>query len=496
MTSGVGERRARALRAALGDPAAFGRILDRPLRPYQLAAARAILGSVAERRGLSISVMFARQAGKNELSAQVECLLLNRHQRVVGAQLVKAAPTFEPQTVNSLLRLERCLDNPLNRGRWRRERGYVVRLGAARTLFFSAGPAANVVGATANVLLECDEAQDVDPEKWTKEFLPMGATTNVTRAYYGTPWSEDTLLARIVAENREAERKDGVRRHFAAPWWVVAEHLPEYGRYVEAERERLGASHPLFRTQYALETIAGGGRLLSAGQLAQLRGDHPPETRRSDDATYVAGIDVAGESEVAADAALRSVQPRRDSTVVTIARVERRELAGIAEPYLRVVALYWWTGRDHRSQLAGLLDLLQNVWGVARVAVDGTGVGAGVASFLQAALGAEACEVVHFSAARKSELGYGLLAAVNAGRVKVYRGDADDEPLAELWRELEECRYEVRANQQLGFFVPEAAGHDDFVVSAALCVAAAGGSGVASAGATVHAKPAYSNERW
>jgi hypothetical protein len=120
-----------ALRVALGDPEPFGRVLGRPLRPYQVAAARAILGSVVGRRGLSISVMFARQAGKNELSAQVECLLLTRHQRTPGAQLVKAAPTFQPQVVNSLLRLERCLNNPLGRGRWRRERGYILRLGEA-----------------------------------------------------------------------------------------------------------------------------------------------------------------------------------------------------------------------------------------------------------------------------------------------------------------------------------------------------------------------------
>ncbi len=49
-----------------------------PLRPYQLEPFRAIWRSVRERAGLSFSVMMARQAGKNELSAQLEVWLLLR----------------------------------------------------------------------------------------------------------------------------------------------------------------------------------------------------------------------------------------------------------------------------------------------------------------------------------------------------------------------------------------------------------------------------------
>ena len=47
-----------------------------PLRDYQCEAARAIVASVAAREGRSFSVQIARQGGKNELSAQVELLLL------------------------------------------------------------------------------------------------------------------------------------------------------------------------------------------------------------------------------------------------------------------------------------------------------------------------------------------------------------------------------------------------------------------------------------
>src|SRR5207244_2816487 len=104
--------------------------------------------------------------------------LLTMRARAGGA-IVKAAPTFRPQVVNSMLRLKEVLNNPLAEvipveG----EHGYILRLDQARVLFLSAEPSASVVGATASILLEVDEAQDVDPEKHDRDFAPMAAATN------------------------------------------------------------------------------------------------------------------------------------------------------------------------------------------------------------------------------------------------------------------------------------------------------------------------------
>ena len=486
-----------ALTAILRDIGLFSaHVIRTPLRPYQLEPARAIADSVLHGRGLAFTLMFSRQAGKNEVSGQLEAYLLTIHQRV-GGTIVKAAPTFRPQLVNSMMRLHRCLNNPWTKGLTRQELHYIIKCDNARCLFLSASADANVVGATASIAMEFDEAQDILIDKHDKDFMPMGATRNATRVYYGTAWTEDTLLYRQVEAAKEAHARDGIRRHFEVPWGVVAEQNPAYGRYVEAEKARLGETHPLFRTQYLLQTIAGGGRFLSDQQLAQAQGEHQREHRRSDDATYVAGIDVAGEDEEAADAALRSLKPRRDSTVVTIAELDLSTISDlVTEPRLLVRDFYWWTGRGHREQFEQLLDLLANVWGVSRVCVDATGVGAGVASFLLSALGESTCEPVTFSSTVKSSLGFDLLAAVNGGRLKLYHEDPAGPELTEFRAEAEAARYDVRGNQLLQWYVPADRGHDDFLTSAALAVRAAAGYGVAPAAGQVRADVYQEGQRW
>lgn len=495
------------------DPALFSRfVIGRELRPYQLEVVRAVLASVWGKRGLTFTVMLGRQMGKNELSAHLECYLLNLFRRRGGA-LIKAAPTFRPQAVLSRRRLREVLDNPWNRRGYRLQGGYTFELGRARLTLLSGAPEANVVGATANVLLEIDEAQDFSPEKYDRDFRPMGATANVTTVLYGTAWTEDGLLEREKRHNLESARQDGVRRHFQYDWRTLAALSPEYGAYVEGERDRLGKRHPLFRTQYELEVLHDEGRLLSAEQRAQLWGEHERQTVPRPGARYVAGVDWAGgpsaltacqEGETLrfaqgdalreggiSDTAVRRREPGRDSTVVTIGEVAHSPEGG-RFPTLRVVQHYWWTGRPQVEAYAQLLDLLRT-WDVRRVAVDATGMGAGTADFLEAELGERVDKVV-FTQGSKSRLGYELLAAVNRGGLKVYRKDGSPEA-GEFRRQMAAARADLRANRTLSFYVPEAEGHDDFVMSLALCLRAAGETSVAPAG-TVLAAGDVLEEEW
>ena len=443
------------------------------LRPYQQEVAQAVLSSVFEKKGFTFSVEMARQAGKNELSSQLELLLLTLYM-ADPKNLVKCSPTFKPQTVISMMRLKDRLNDAGFGGIWTSELGYIIRLGYARVIFLSADESSNVVGNTAHILLEIDESQDVSKEKYTKEFKPMGATTNVTTVHYGTTWDDSTLLEEVKQTNLELERADGLKRHFRYDWQEVAKYNPEYLAYVEAERERLGEDHPLFLTQYRLLPIRGGGGFLTYEQRAQLQGDHPRLRTPDPGLTYVAGIDLAGEAEEAEDAVLRSLKPRRDSTVVTIGELDWS--AGETpdpnkQPRIKVVEHYRWTGKKHPELYPQLVDILKNVWKCKKIVVDATGVGQPVASFLKGALGSRV-EPFTFSTPSKSELGFGLLAAINSGRLKMYRGDGSDE-FKEFWFEMERAKSQYRPSQTINFYVDPGEGHDDFLMSLALLVKAA-----------------------
>ncbi len=447
------------------------RIKINRLRPYQREVALAILDSVFGKKGLTFSVEIARQGGKNELSAQLELLLLTLFM-AKPQNLVKCAPTFKPQTVISMMRLKDRLNEAGFNSIWIAELGYIIRLGNARAIFLSADESANVVGNTAHILLEIDESQDVSKEKYTKEFKPMGATTNVTTVHYGTTWDDATLLEEVKQTNLELERLSGVKRHFRYDWQEIAKHNPDYLAYVEAERERLGENHPLFLTQYQLLPIHGGGGFLSFSHRAQLQGNHSRRHQPEPGKTYLAGIDLAGEVEAEAGARLRAVKPRQDSTVVTIGELDFSLCDEVVkQPGIKVVEHYWWTGRKHTELYPQLVDILKNVWKCKKIVVDATGIGQPVSSFLRQSLGARVSPFT-FTQPSKSGLGFNLLAAINSGRLKMYTGDGSGE-YQEFWFEMERAKSQYRPSQTMNFYVDPSQGHDDFLMSLSLLVEAA-----------------------
>lgn len=439
------------------------------LRPYQQEVARAVMESVFGRKGLTFCVEIARQGGKNELSAQLELLLLTLSIAEPN-NLIKCSPTFRPQTVISMSRLKDRLNDAGFEGIWTAEMGYIIRLGNARAIFLSADESSNVVGHTAHLLLEVDEAQEVGKEKYTKEFKPMGATTNVTTILYGTTWDDATLLEETKQTGLELEKKDGVKRCFRYDWQEVAKFNPDYLAYVTAERERLGEDHPLFLTQYCLLPVRGGGGFLPSQQRAQLQGEHTRKRHPESGKVHVAGIDLAGEAEEEEDARLREIKPRRDATVVTIGELDFGAANLEKQPGVKIVEHYWWTGKKHTELYAQLVDIIKNVWRCRRVAVDATGVGQPVSSFLRQAVGSAVSPFV-FTAQSKSELGFNLLAAINSGRLKMYAGDGSAE-YREFWFEMEKARSTYRPSQTMNFYVDPSQGHDDFLMSLALLVEA------------------------
>ena len=458
------------------------------LRRYQEAVARAIVNSVLHHKGMTFVVIFPRQSGKNELQAQIQVYLLTLFsgQR---REIVQVSPTWKPQTENAMHRLESVLSrNLVVQDRWEKHFGHTYQVGKTRLVFLSGSPGANIVGATANLLLSVDEAQDIAVDKYDKEIAPMAASTNATRVFWGTAWTSNTLLAREENAAKALQEHDGIQRVWHLSCDEVAAEVPAYGRFVAEQVAKLGRQHPMIRTQYYSEEIDQDGGLFPPERLALLYGNHPCQVKPQANRIYVMTLDVAGEDEdhQAWDPAQQATPgggSTRDATALTLAEVD---LSTLKDPALRlpsykIVYRQQWVGVKHTSIYAHVLSLAES-WQVRYLVCDATGVGAGLTAFLAKALGKRVIPLV-FNSRTKSDLGWSFLALVDSGRLKDYApGDDSKGTLVDLhqafFQQLAYSQYEILAGpeKKLRWSVPDGTRdpqtgdllHDDLVISAAM----------------------------
>src|SRR5687768_1730046 len=327
-----------AMRPLLHDVGTYSRVLlpGYRLREYQLGPARAIAESVTRRLGRQFAVVFSRQAGKDEMLAQLIAWLLTRYQ-IMGGSIVVAAPTRTPQANITRDRvLDRLQRLALTAGKVRTRDGYIVEVGQASARFLSADEGANPRGQTASLLLVANEAQDIDPAIWDARFDPMAAATNATTVFMGTVWDRNGLLHRQMTyleaegERREADGTvlssrlppSASRLVYRVPWPQVAAELPAYGDRVRERIAQHGESHPFIRTEYMLQVLDGEGGLFPPQRIAQLQGDHPRLHRAEPGKRYAGLLDVAGEEEEGSGPDAWDNNARRDSTALTIVEIE------------------------------------------------------------------------------------------------------------------------------------------------------------------------------
>lgn len=441
------------------------------LRPYQSPVITAIVDSIRKRLGLTFVVIFPRQSGKNETQAALYVYLLKAFSEV-GGDIIHVEPTFKPQTIIAMQRLENRLqrNKTFSRGKWKRVAGYQHSIGSARVIHYSADITANVVGATASLLLSVDEAQDVSIQKFDKDFNPMASSTNATRVFWGTRWTDDTLLEREYIAAGRLQDQDGIRRVFFVDADAVGAVLPAYRRFVDNEIARLGRDHPLVKTQYFCETITAKSGMFPPARIALVRGSHPKQEIPTPGKSYAFLVDVAGQDEKSIDM-LSLDNPARDSTALTIVEIDTSNLQAAGVPTYKIVNRRAWIGEKHTTVHAQIRNLAE-LWGIQFGIIDATGVGEGLWSLLDQSQPYRWMPV-KFTATEKSDIGYQFLQIVETGRYREY-SPLDDTLLVQM----EKCRSEVRpgASKLLAWGVPDGLRdqtgqflHDDLLVSASLC---------------------------
>lgn len=153
-----------------------------------------------------------------------------------------------------------------------------------------------------------------------------------------------------------------------------------------------------------------------------------------------------------------------------------------ALPVYRPIKRWQWIGARHTALQSEVYKIALE-WKARAVVVDATGVGAGLASFLEKALPGRVTPFT-FSSASKSQLGWDFLAIVDSSRWQEparadLPGDEQSAYQDQFFNQLAACQFEVKsdARHTMRWSVPDGSRdaesgellHDDWVLSAALC---------------------------
>ena len=372
--------------------------------------------------------------------------------------------------------------------------------GNTRMKCLSASPNAAIVGATADLLLEVDEAQMVASDKFDREAAPMAASTNAVQVFYGTAWDDQTLLHREMRLAQKEADADGRKHVFMTTAAEVGKEVPEYESFVRRQIELLGRDHPAIRTQFFCEEITDLTSMFTAERIEKMKCDHEPLYAPEQDRCYVVLIDVAGSDEITpASKKANGFSDRRDATVVTICDVSLPDGKEYdAKNFVwKVVAR-----RLYRNLRAEMLEerICQDIdhWRASHIIVDHSGLGAMLSDMLVSKYKTKVIPI-DITGANKSKMAWDFLAMVDTGRWQEHKGDEinvlksgfvpgrepyeilkEPELLQQMFfRELRGCRMEPTGNpSNVRWGVKDgtrdhASGrilHDDLVMSAAMSV--------------------------
>jgi hypothetical protein len=350
---------------------------------YQRPFARRMLNSLITNDGATLTALFSRQSGKSETVANtIVCAmvmfprlakiypdLLGKFKR--GVWVGAFAPT-DGQTdiiygrivsrLSSDLAVE-FLQDPEIADKLVKVPGKVPTFKLKNCGSFvsrqTAHPRAKIEGRTYHIIL-IDECQEADEKVVNKSIAPMGASTNATTVYIGTPTYTKGVFYRQIQQNkREATKRGTKTSHFEADWKEVAKWNPNYKKFVEKEIARIGEDSDEFRLSYRLHWLLDKG-MFTTSEILDGLGDTSMEMVLAwHKSPVVVGIDPAR---------------KQDSTIVTVVWVDwdRPDEMGFFNH--RILAWLDLENKDWEAQYHLMVDFLSN-YSIFKIGVDEGGLG-------------------------------------------------------------------------------------------------------------------------
>jgi hypothetical protein len=445
-----------------------------PLRPYQIPFGRRVIESLVIGDGETITALFSRQSGKSETVADLvaACMIMFPRLAPIYPELLgkysegmwvgafapvdEQADTLYGRIVERLTsdRALEILADPeidekaLGRGRELRlvKCGSLVRKTTCH-------PRAKIEGRTYHLIL-IDEAQDADERVVNKSISPMGAATNATSVWTGTPTYTKGVFFRQIAKNK---RSNGGRKsrqnHFEADWKTVAKSNANYKKFVLKEMLRIGEDSDEFRLSYRLQWLLETGMFTTSQRMDELGDLSMQVVQYWFKSPVLVGIDPAR---------------KQDSTIVTVVWVAWDHPDEYGMYQHRILNWLDLTGLDWEEQYFRITDFLSH-YAVLAIGVDSGGVGDVFASRLRVLM--PGVDIVDMPADRgaQSKRWKHLMSLMSSGNVG-WPAHAKTRRLR-TWRrfraQMEDAELKYEGPNVIVSAPREADAHDDYVDSLA-----------------------------
>jgi hypothetical protein len=359
-----------------------------PLYGYQRPFAARLIESLIINDGATLTALFSRQSGKSETVANCVAACM-----IMFPRLAKIFPDLmgkykEGLWVGAFAPVEEQADNLYGRIVARLTSEHALEImadpeiddtvaGKGRSISLKRSgslvrkqtchPRATIEGRTYHLIL-IDECQGADEKMVNKSIGPMGASTNATMVFTGTPTYEKGVFYSQIQINRRAATKRGARQnHFDADWKEVSKWNENYARFVKKELLRIGEDSDEFKLSYRLMWLLDKGMFTTTERLDDLGDVSMQVVPAYHKSPIVIGIDPAR---------------KQDSTIVTAVWVRWDAPDEFGNFEHRVLNWMDLGGMDWESQYFRIVEFVRN-YNVMAIAVDEGGVGDVVISRLK-----------------------------------------------------------------------------------------------------------------